>query len=137
MSSEIFGAYDIRGKYPEEIGVQIVRVIARALGKYFKEGNAASRKVILGRDARLSSPLLHKTIKQELKKNKKLKLIDIGLATTPMFFFLTNRLKARGGIMITASHNPKEWNGLKVIGKGGQMLSGREVLRIMKRHEVS
>ena len=53
------------------------------------------------------------------------------MATTPMFYFLVNKLNAAGGIMITASHNPKEYNGLKVVGKNAEMVGGEEILKLM------
>jgi len=127
MKSSIFKAYDIRGKYPTEINEKVVSEIAVALARHFKKGT-----IVVGRDIRLSSPSLYRAaIKQLRTKNLKLKTIPIGLATTPMFYFLVNYLKAVGGIMITASHNPKEFNGLKVVGRKAAPMSGKDILRIM------
>ena len=142
MSSSIFKAYDIRGKYPDEINEKVVSEIVAALAKHFKSG-----VIVVGRDARLSSPVLYKAVIKAFsverlafsKKNKKSKtlypkpytLITVGLTTTPMFYFLVNYFKAIGGIMITASHNPKEYNGLKVVGKKAVPMSGEDVYKLI------
>lgn len=122
MDIKIFKAYDIRGKYPKEINERVVFEIAQKLPKIFKG------KIVVGRDARLSSPTLYKAVIGGLKaKSHKLKAIPAGIVTTPMLYFLVNKLKADGGIMVTASHNPKEYNGLKIVGKYAQPLSGKDV----------
>lgn len=127
VNENIFKAYDIRGLYPKEINEKIVRKIAKGLRRLFKRGI-----VVIGRDTRLSSPSLYQVILKEFRsRNSELKVIPAGMITTPMLYFLVNKLKASGGIMVTASHNPKEWNGLKVVGKGAKMISGKEILRIM------
>lgn len=123
----IFKAYDIRGLYPSQINEKIVSQIVWALIKFFKGG-----RLIIAHDSRLSSPSLYKAVIQEFKKTDKFKLEKIGLSTTPMFYFLVNKFKASGGIMITASHNPKNYSGLKIVGRKAQMISGKTVSRIMK-----
>jgi phosphomannomutase len=129
MNLSIFRAYDIRGKYPSEIKEETVFEISRALGHFWKGG-----KIVVARDGRLSSLPLYRAVLRGLKiQNKELKIVKAGLATTPMFYFLVIKLKARGGIMITASHNPKEYNGLKVVGKNAEMISGKEVLKIISK----
>lgn len=133
MNTKIFKAYDVRGKYPEEINEGTVAEIAEALAKYFKRG-----KIIVAHDARLSSKSLYRTILKQLPgragttNNSKLITLPVGLATTPMFYFLVNKLKAAGGIMITASHNPKEFNGLKVVGPKAEPISGKEIYELYK-----
>lgn len=124
MDAGIFKAYDIRGRYPAEINEAAVQEISRGLRRFFKTG-----KIVVARDARLSSPALYRTVIKELGR----RVIPAGLATTPFFYFLVNRLKAAGGIMVTASHNPKEWNGLKVVGPKAKMISGHEVLKTLRR----
>jgi phosphomannomutase len=120
MRNIIFKAYDIRGKYPEEINEKIVSEIITALIK-----NLKPKTIVIGHDARLSSPSLYKTL------IKKLGVISIGLSTTPMFYFLVNYFNADLGIMITASHNPKEYNGLKIVGKKAIPISGKEILHLI------
>lgn len=128
MTPSIFKAYDIRGRYPEEINEEAVAEIAKALAKYFQKG-----KIIVGHDARLSSPSLYKTLLKSLKISKvKFKIIPAGMITTPMLYFLVVKLKAAGGIMITASHNPKEYNGLKIVGPDAGMVSGKEIWEFMQ-----
>lgn len=154
MNSKIFGAYDIRGKYPEEINEKVVAEIAKAVGNHFQlkaKSLKLKAKVVVARDARLSSPALYKAVLQAFSvqrlvvRGKKIKntlnanrytLYPIGIATTPMFYFLVNKLKASGGIMITASHNPKEFNGLKVVGKNAKPVSGKEVLSAIQQEEA-
>lgn len=127
INSKIFKAYDVRGVYPEEINEAAVEEIAGGLAKYFKKG-----KFVIGRDARLSGEKLYHVAKMGLEKqNPKLEILEVGLITTPMLYFLVNKLKAVGGIMITASHNPKQYNGMKVMGAKG-MISGKEIEKIVQ-----
>lgn len=123
INSNIFKAYDVRGKYPSEINEEAVSEIASGLARNFKKG-----AVVVGHDTRLSSPSLYKSVLRSLKI-KKIKIIQVGMMTTPMLYFLVNRLKAAGGVMVTASHNPKEYNGLKVVGPKAAPISGKEVLK--------
>lgn len=134
MNPKIFKAYDVRGKYPKELNENVVFKIAQSLKKYFKTKD----KLILGYDARLSSVSLYKSLIKGLKDKKslsaqarKFRLIEGGMMTTPTLYFLVNDLKAAGGIMITASHNPKEYNGLKVVSKNAQPVSGEEMKKIV------
>lgn len=127
MNIAIFKAYDIRGKYPEEINEATVARIAESLERFFKKG-----KIIVGHDARLSSPSLYEAIIKSI--NPKRELVKAGLITTPMLSFLTGSIGAELGIIITASHNPKEYNGLKVVRKGAVPIGGREVLEIATKN---
>lgn len=123
MKKEIFKAYDIRGRYPDEINEEAVAEIARALAKKFGSG-----KVVVGHDARLSSPAIYKSILATLvASGQSLVAIPLGPCTTPMFYFSARKSKAVGGVMVTASHAPKEFNGLKVVGAKGEVLSGEEI----------
>ncbi|MEK9154577.1 MAG: hypothetical protein AAB596_00685 [Patescibacteria group bacterium] len=126
LKKEIFKAYDIRGKYPKKINEKIVtEIIKKIISPKFK-------KIAVACDARLSSPKLYATIINQIKiQDKKTKIFKIGLSTTPMFYFTANKLKADLGIMVTASHNPKEYNGLKIIGKNAAPISGKEILRLI------
>lgn len=145
---QIFKAYDIRGKYPSEINEKVVSEITQALVRYFvlkAKNYKLKAKLVVACDARLSSPALYRAVlkafsvqRSAARKGKaktlnanRYTLYPAGIATTPMFYFLVNKLKASGGIMVTASHNPKEYNGLKIVGKNAQPVSGNEILKIM------
>ncbi len=104
-----FKAYDIRGKVPSELNEEIVYKIGRA----FVELNNA-KKVVIGRDVRQSSPVLAKALANGLT-DAGAEVIDLGLCGTEMIYFSTPHFDADGGIMITASHNPPEYNGLKFV----------------------
>lgn len=133
MNSVIFKAYDVRGRYPSELNEETAFQIASAVRKHFGEG----AKIVVGRDGRLSSPSLYKAVLGGLEhsnvlKNVRMKIIEAGLMTTPMLYFLVNKLKADGGVMVTASHNPKEYNGLKVVGPKAKPISGKEIYELYK-----
>ncbi len=128
INRRIFRAYDIRGIYPSEINDEVALKIGRAFGKTRKG------TVVVGRDGRIGSLKLYRAVIKGLKNgNSKLKIAAVGLATTPMFYVLVQKLGAAGGIMVTASHNPKEYNGFKVVGRNARMISGKEVLKIISK----
>ncbi|PJC65418.1 MAG: hypothetical protein CO020_00755 [Candidatus Colwellbacteria bacterium CG_4_9_14_0_2_um_filter_50_12] len=126
MDKGIFRAYDIRGIYPEELDERSTYVLGRVLAsRIFKRG-----KIIVGHDVRLSSPALYRAILRGLRSESSgSRIVTAGLVTTPMLWFLVHRLKAAGGAMVTASHNPKEYNGLKVVRGDETLVSGREILK--------
>lgn len=131
MDKNIFKAYDVRGKYPKELNEKIAEKIAGVLAKHFKKG-----EIVVGHDARLSSPKIYKAVLRAVaRENPKIDVVKVGLISTPLLYFLVNRIGATGGIMVTASHNPKEYNGLKVVGKNAEPVSGKEILRLVLRSE--
>ena len=109
---KIFKAYDIRGIYPEEIDESS----AYRIGVGFAGSGIAPEKssIVLGRDMRESSEALFEAFAAGAGE-KGLTILDIGLCTTPMFYFAVNELQAAGGAMITASHNPGNYNGFKLV----------------------
>lgn len=132
MKPSVFKAYDIRGKYPDEFNGKDARVIAEALGRFFKKG-----KIVLGHDGRTASPALYRAVCSGLNDaHRKRDVVAIDLGTTPMFYYFVHTLHASGGIMVTASHNPKKWNGLKVLGKQGALITGKDVKRILYEHHL-
>jgi len=106
----IFGTYDIRGKYPEQINEDAVYRIARAFTQILRP-----RVTVVGRDMRTSSPSLTEAACRGVM-DEGCDVIDIDLTTTPMYYYAVNALKADAGISITASHNPEQYNGLKLTG---------------------
>lgn len=120
----IYRAYDIRGVYPEDINESVIFRISSALNKkFFKKG-----EVVVAYDARTSSPSLQKEVIRGLRGRS---VINVGSATTPMFYFFIISRRAAGGIMVTASHNPKQWNGLKIAGPMARPVDGRDIKRIV------
>lgn len=113
----IFKAYDIRGIYPDEINEETVRSVSRAFVFWLRRKIKKTPKIVLSRDIRNSSPFLHKAALMALGKAGA-SVIDAGLTTTPMHYFIVNKEKTDGGLMITASHNPKEYNGIKLSQRG-------------------
>ena len=103
----IFRKYDIRGIYPEDLDEEGAFEIAVAFARIYPE----AKKIVIARDSRLSSLSLTKAVIEALVKEGR-EVINIGLAPDSLFSFSIFHYKFDGGIMITASHNPKEWNGL-------------------------
>jgi len=111
INPSIFHAYDIRGIYPEEINTKAAYLIGRSFVNFLKKENP---KIVVGRDNRLSSPALFKSLVRGIIEQGG-NIIDIGLSTTPMLYFAVAHYKFNGGIEITASHNPPQYNGFKIV----------------------
>ncbi len=109
-----FKAYDIRGKVPSELNTDLAYKIGRATVKYLN-----AKKIVIGRDVRKSSPDLAGALANGIT-DMGCDVIDIGLCGTEMIYFSTPKFNADGGIMITASHNPPEYNGLKFVREGSK-----------------
>ncbi len=114
----IFKAYDIRGIYGKDLDEAIFEKIARAYAKF-----AGVKKVVVARDCRKSSDSLFAAFTKGLT-DVGVDVLDIGLASTPMSYFANGTLKADGSVMITASHNTKEWNGCKLCKANAVPISG-------------
>ena len=110
---DIFKAYDIRGIYPTEINEEIFYRIARACVKYFEGENA-----LVGGDGRISTPSLKKAVIDGLI-DEGINVYDLGTVSTSTFNFLISKGEFDFGLQITASHNPKEFNGIKVYYREG------------------
>ncbi len=115
LSKTIFKAYDIRGV----LGSTLDAGIARKIGQAFGAAALAKgeRKVVIGRDGRLSGPELAASLADGLREAG-VDVIDLGMVATPMVYFATNVLDARSGIMVTGSHNPPDYNGFKMVLAG-------------------
>ncbi len=107
-----FKAYDIRGKVPSELNTDLAYKVGRAVVKYLN-----AKSFVIGRDVRESSPDLSNALAEGLT-DAGAKVYDLGLCGTEMIYFGTPFLECDGGVMITASHNPPEYNGLKFVKKG-------------------
>ncbi len=115
INPSIFKAYDIRGIYPTDLNEENIIPIIKAIYTVFVESIGKEKlSVVLGRDMRLSSPVLFKKAKETLL-NLGGEVIDIGLSSTPTFYFAVLNFKYDAGIQISASHNPKEYNGIKFV----------------------
>ncbi len=111
MDKNIFREYDIRGVYPTQINEEVAYTIGRSYGSYIQE--KLKRNICgVGRDNRLSSPSLAKHLIQGILDSG-CRVVDFGLVTTPMYYFACLKTNVIIGIMITASHNPKDDNGFK------------------------
>lgn len=118
-SPRIFKAYDIRGKYPAELDDALAANIGNAVASYLLHAQKKKRlKILICRDVRVSSPSLRHAVARGVTEAG-CDIIDAGITTTPFFYFILHTIKCDGGIMITASHNPAEYNGMKIRGKNG------------------
>lgn len=115
LAPSIFKSYDIRGVYPQEIDEEGIFRISQAIFAFFTEKLAKNNPtIVLGYDMRLSSPSLFAKAKETLL-SLGAHLIDIGLVSTPTFYFAVSHYGYDAGVQITASHNPKEYNGVKFV----------------------
>jgi phosphomannomutase/phosphoglucomutase len=126
MNDTIFRKYDIRGIVGDELNVPVVRDIGRAFGTVMlREGR---RTLVIGRDCRLSSPSFRDALADGLLSTGA-NVIDVGMVPTPLAYYGIYHLKADGGIMITGSHNPPDYNGFKLC-RGTMPLFDQEILGI-------
>ena len=122
IDESIFKAYDIRGLYPDSLNEEVVRQVGRAYVHYL--GLPGSR-VVVGRDMRLSGEALEEAFIKGVTEAGA-DVLDIGLVSTDTLYFAVGHLEEPGGAMITASHNPKDYNGLKLCREDAIALSGDE-----------
>lgn len=131
INPTIFRAYDIRGVYPDELDERAAYVIARAFARQVRvmrgmedEKNKEKQiRILVSSDARPSSPSFKEAFLRGLLEEG-VYIIDAGLTTTPMHTFIFHRIGADGGAMITASHNPARFNGIKLTGPRGAIGEG-------------
>ena len=140
IDESIFKAYDIRGIYPDALNEEVARQVGRAYVHYL--GLPGSR-VVVGRDMRLSGPALEEAFIQGVTESGA-DVLDIGLVSTDALYFAVGHLEEPGGAMITASHNPKDYNGFKLCREDAIALSGdegiyqiRDLITSGKLHEPS
>ena len=125
--AEIFKAYDIRGVYPVDLNEEIAEKLGRAFVHFL-----GAKKVVVGRDMRPhSKPIFDALAKGMTEQGAD--VIDLGMCSTPMSYHANGVLGADGSIIITASHNPAEWNGFKLCGKGAVPISGATGIQDIKK----
>lgn len=132
----IFKGYDIRAIYPTDINEENIVPIVKAIYTFFTKDYKEDRPftLVVGTDMRTSSPSLTKVAIQTLV-DMGANIIDVGIVSTPTFYFSVSHYGYDAGIQITASHNPKEWNGIKIVKKGEKGLvkigrpTGLEVIK--------
>jgi phosphomannomutase len=122
----IFKAYDIRGLYPSQIDGEIARRIGRAFIDYL-----GARRIAVGHDMRASSPEIAAGFIRGVR-SQGTEVIDVGTVGTDMLYFAVAHENLEGGAIITASHNPKEWNGIKMVRRGAEALSGDAGIKEVK-----
>jgi phosphomannomutase len=131
LKRNAFKAYDIRGRVPDELNEEMAYRIGRTFVDMF-----SARQVVVGRDIRLSSEALATAVVRGIT-DAGADVVDIGLCGTEQVYFATFHLGVDGGIMVTASHNPMDYNGLKLVRKGSQPISGDSGLKEMEERVVS
>lgn len=125
FSASIFKAYDIRGVVPTTLDASVAEALGRAFGAAAKA--AGEKTVAVGRDGRLSGPALSEALTRGLVASG-IEVIDIGAVTTPMLYFAAATL-CKSGIQVTGSHNPKDYNGFKMV-LAGRAIYGDEIQRL-------
>ena len=123
---DCFKAYDVRGRVPEELNVNIAYRIARAFAEF-----VSPKTVVVGFDIRLTSCELNDALIRGLRDSG-VDVLSIGLCGTEEIYFATSHLKVDGGIIVTASHNPKNYNGMKFVRKNSVPISGDTGLNEIK-----
>ena len=118
LNTKAFKAYDLRGIYPEEVNEELAYRVGKVFCALF-----GAEAVVVGRDIRLTGPRLVEALSNGLRDGGA-NVIDIGCCGTEMVYFATAYLNADGGIMITASHNPASYNGMKLVRRDARPVSG-------------
>ena len=126
VNPEIFREYDIRGVVGRDLTPEAVRELGKGYATYLKR--EGGRRVSLGYDARPSSPPFRDALAQGMVESG-LDVVDIGLVPTPVLYFSLFHLKVDGGVMITGSHNPPEFNGFK-LGVGQTTIYGKQIQEV-------
>lgn len=134
MHDSIFREYDIRGKIDSEFVIEQTYDLTRAIITYFLQKNPAVKTVVVGRDGRISSPAIQEQMIQALTHHG-INVIDIGICPSPVLYFALHKLPVQAGLMITASHNPKEYNGIKIC-LGHEAVWGKEIGAIKKIYQT-
>ncbi|MEN8161424.1 MAG: phosphomannomutase/phosphoglucomutase [Myxococcota bacterium] len=123
----IFKAYDVRGVVPDQLDAGDAERVGRATAHHF-----GARELVVGRDARASSPELTEALLRGIT-SEGVDVVEIGIVATPMLYYAVDRLGADGGIMVTASHNPAQYNGFKICRENAIPVGEASGLREIER----
>jgi phosphomannomutase len=126
IDGSIFKAYDIRGIYPKQIDGELARRVGRAFIDYL-----GAKRIAVGRDARASSPEIAAGFIKGAR-SQGAEVVDVGTVGTDVLYYAVASADLEGGAIITASHNPKEWNGIKMVRRGALALSGDAGIKEIK-----
>ena len=118
LDPKVFKAYDVRGIHPSELDEEGAYAIGRAYVEQFKP-----KRIAVGRDMRLSSPAMAQAVMRGAVEGGA-EVVDIGLVGTEMLYFGVGELDLDGGVMVTASHNPQEYTGMKIVRRGALPVGG-------------
>lgn len=131
----IFKEYDIRGIVGEEFEIADAYEIGRAIATYFRENDPELTSIYVGADGRVHSPAIKKEIVQSLRDHG-FNVISIGTCTTPTVYYALHTTESHpAGLMITASHNPGEYNGIKIC-LGKNLISGNEIKKVLEIYKT-
>ncbi len=131
LDPKVFKAYDVRGIYPDELDEAGAEAIGRAYVEQFEP-----RRMAVGRDMRLSSPAMQEALMRGAAAAGA-DVLDLGLVGTEMVYFAVGSLELEGGAMVTASHNPKEYTGMKLVRRGALPVGGESGLLDVRDRAVS
>jgi phosphomannomutase len=131
LDPKVFKAYDIRGIYPDELDEEGAYAIGRAYVEQFEP-----RKIAVGRDMRLSGPAMQEAVMRGAA-DAGADVLDLGLVGTEMVYFAVGELELDGGIAVTASHNPKEYTGMKIVRRGALPVGGESGLLDVRDRAMS
>jgi len=126
MKAHIFREYDIRGTFPDELNREVAQRLGLAVGTYYQERDVIS--ISVGHDCRLSSPGLAEGLIEGLVESG-MTVLDVGMVPTPLLYFSIHHLDVGGGVQITGSHNPPEFNGFKIC-LGEFSIYGEEIQKV-------
>ncbi len=137
INPNIFRAYDMRGIYPKEINPEVAYKVGRSLVEFLRKKTGKRKlNIVVGRDNRLSSMVLYRALKKGILAEGA-NVIDIGLGPTQVFYFAVWNYKFDGGVMVTASHNPPEYNGFKLVEKEAVLIAANTGIKKIKQLVLS
>src|SRR5437763_13503616 len=131
LDPKVFKAYDVRGIYPDDLDEDGAYAIGRAYVEQFEP-----RRIAIGRDMRLSSPQMAAAAIRGASEAGA-EVLDLGLVGTEMVYFAVGELGLDGGIEVTASHNPKEYTGMKIVRRGALPVGGESGLAEIRERALT